>query len=226
MCPGLLSNTRRPPGITADAELGRKRNSGAAAPVLGRKLADHRLADALAVDVGGVPEVDADFESAREGAHRLALARGPVEAAEAHAAEADRRNRSVFSEAPPHAPSFANRPAIASGLAQSRRRGQALPWRVEDSIAIRFRSCSPTVASRPGRPPLLVEIDGPAVAADSSAVPPGAVVSNQRFEFASIFIAEVAMETPVWRNPLFLPLLPANPVGDSRDSSKIRRALD
>src|SRR5208337_4417286 len=68
--------------LPTDGELGRERDPGPAAPVLGQELADHRLADALAVDVGGVPEVDAELERAGEGAHRLALARRSVEAAE------------------------------------------------------------------------------------------------------------------------------------------------
>jgi hypothetical protein len=65
-----------------------------------------------------------------------------------------------------------------------------------------------------------------AVTANSSAVPPAALVSDQRFEFASILAAGGAAETPVWRNPLFLPLLPANPAGGSGDSSQIHPALE
>jgi len=87
-------------GLTTNGELGRESNSGAAAYVLGQEFADHRLADALAVDVGGVPEVDAELERPRERTHRLALVRRSVEAAETHAAEADRRNRSVTPKPP------------------------------------------------------------------------------------------------------------------------------
>ena len=54
---------------SANGELGRERHSGAAAFVLGQELADNLLAKAIAIDIGGVPEIDAEVERPRQRLH-------------------------------------------------------------------------------------------------------------------------------------------------------------
>src|SRR5208337_2978906 len=94
-------------GLPANGEFGRERDFASPAAVLGQEPADQRLARAVAVNVGGVPEIDSELERPRKRPHRLAFGRRPIKAAEAHAAEADRRNRSVPPKAPPlHRPPF------------------------------------------------------------------------------------------------------------------------
>ena len=57
----------------ANGELGRKRDSGAAAFVFGQELADQLLAEPIAIDVGRVPEIDAEIERARQRPHEIRL---------------------------------------------------------------------------------------------------------------------------------------------------------
>ena len=54
---------------SANGELGRERHPGAAAFVFGQELADKLLAKAIAIDVGGVPEIDAEIERPRQRPH-------------------------------------------------------------------------------------------------------------------------------------------------------------
>jgi hypothetical protein len=86
----------------ADRELGRQRHFASAPRILGQELADHLFAKPVAIDVGGVPEIDAEFERPSQRPHRYGLAGRPVEAAEAHGAEADGRHGPVSPNAPPH----------------------------------------------------------------------------------------------------------------------------
>src|ERR1700729_3641685 len=69
--------------------------------VFGQELADHLFAEPVAIDVGGVPEIDAKIDRPRHRPQGIGFGRGSVEAAEAHGAKADGRNRSL----PPNAPS-------------------------------------------------------------------------------------------------------------------------
>ena len=52
-----------------DCKLGRQRHLAAAGFVLGQELADHLLAKSVAIDIGGVPEIDAEFERPRQRPH-------------------------------------------------------------------------------------------------------------------------------------------------------------
>ena len=96
-----------PVGHPVDAELGRERDLRATAAVLRQKLADQRLAEAGAIDVRRVPEVDPEFQRASQRPEGLRLVSGPGEPCEAHAAEADRGNRRMRAKGPPlhHVPS-------------------------------------------------------------------------------------------------------------------------
>ena len=47
---------------TANGELGRERDFGAPALIFGQKLADQLLAEPIAVNVGRVPEIDAELK--------------------------------------------------------------------------------------------------------------------------------------------------------------------
>ena len=84
-----------------NGELGCERHPGAPAFVLGQELADQVFAEPIAVDIGGVPEVDAEIERRRQRSHGFGFVCRSVEATEAHGAKADGRNRSM----PPNAPS-------------------------------------------------------------------------------------------------------------------------
>jgi len=83
----LALSLRRP----ANGELCREHDLRPAASNLGEELADHRLAYAVAIDVRRVPEVDPDLQRVRQRPQTVALAGRPIEAAEAHAAQADGR---------------------------------------------------------------------------------------------------------------------------------------
>jgi hypothetical protein len=87
---------------SANGELGRERHPGAPAVVFGQELADHLFAEAIAIDIGGVPEIDAKIERSRQRPQGIGFRRGSVEAAEAHGAEADGRNRSLPPNPPTH----------------------------------------------------------------------------------------------------------------------------
>ena len=73
MWAALLSKKRAAVVAAANGELGRERHSGAAALVFGQELADQLLAEPIAVDVGGVPEIDAELERPRQRPQRLRL---------------------------------------------------------------------------------------------------------------------------------------------------------
>ncbi len=51
---------------SANGELGRERHPRAPAFVLRQELADHLFAEPIAIDVGGVPEIDAEIERPRQ----------------------------------------------------------------------------------------------------------------------------------------------------------------
>jgi hypothetical protein len=95
-----------PVGEAPDGEFGGEDDFIAPRAVFGQEFSDQTLAETLAIDVGGVPEIDAKLERARHRPHRITLSRGPIEPAEAHAAEADCGDRPVLPKAPPpHRPS-------------------------------------------------------------------------------------------------------------------------
>jgi hypothetical protein len=98
---GAIVEEARAVVASANGELGRERHPGAAAFVFGQELADHLFAEPIAIDVGGVPEIDAEIERFRHRPHGFGFVRRPVKAAEAHGAKADGRDRPV----PPNTPS-------------------------------------------------------------------------------------------------------------------------
>ena len=51
---------------SANGEFGRERHPRAPAFVFGQELADHLFAEPIAIDVGGVPEIDAKIERPRQ----------------------------------------------------------------------------------------------------------------------------------------------------------------
>ena len=79
-------------GVAADREFRRQRHALAPRAVGGEKQPQPRLAQALAIDISGVPEIDAEIERGVEQPHRLVLRRLAIEAGKAHAAEANRMN--------------------------------------------------------------------------------------------------------------------------------------
>ena len=68
MGPAVVEKAR-PVFTAADSELGRKGHPAATAFLLGQELADHLLAKPIAIDIRGVPEIDAEFERPRQRPH-------------------------------------------------------------------------------------------------------------------------------------------------------------
>src|SRR6185437_2113228 len=89
-------------GVAADGEFAGERDLGAPRAIFGEELADAGLADAEAIDICGVEEIDAEVDGGREQAQRLRLAAWPVEAGKAHAAEADGMNGGLAEGARDH----------------------------------------------------------------------------------------------------------------------------
>ncbi len=59
----------RPVVAPANGELGRERHPRAPAFVFGEELADHLFAKPIAIDVGGVPEIDPELERPLQSPH-------------------------------------------------------------------------------------------------------------------------------------------------------------
>jgi hypothetical protein len=74
---GAVIEEARAVVATADGELGCERHAAATALVFGQELANHLLAKPIAIDIGGVPEIHAEFERARQRPHDCASFVGP-----------------------------------------------------------------------------------------------------------------------------------------------------
>jgi hypothetical protein len=107
---GAIVEEARAVVASANGELGRERHPGAAAFVFGQELADHLFAEPIAIDIGGVPEIDPEIERFRHRPHGLGFGRRPVKAPETHSAEANGRHRSMPPSTPPHRKEFPRTP--------------------------------------------------------------------------------------------------------------------
>jgi hypothetical protein len=72
-----------------DAELRGQHDAVAARPILREEAAEESLVRAVAIDVGGVPMIDANVEGAGHHAFRLGVVGRTVKARPAHASEPD-----------------------------------------------------------------------------------------------------------------------------------------
>jgi hypothetical protein len=107
---GAIVEEARAVFASTNRELGCERHPRTAAFVFGQELADHLFAQTIAINIGGVPEIDAEIERPRHRPHGLGFICRPVKAAEAHTAEANGRHRSMPPSTPSHRQEFPRTP--------------------------------------------------------------------------------------------------------------------